>query len=115
MTEFLIQIHPHRSPQLDLAGLLSQCERLSTEKSWVRRFSSAKGFDEHAYVNLMFETEYPKLLWQLLYEQLYHASAFGQFMKSASIATCEGRRGWDDYLLLHHFDVGVNCDDFPAE
>jgi hypothetical protein len=64
-------------------------------------------------MNLMFETDYPKLLWQLLYEQLFHASAFGQLMQAASIATCEGLRGWDDYVLLHHFDAGVNCDDFP--
>jgi len=113
MTEFRIQIHPHRSPQLDLASLLSQCERLATQKGWVRRFSSQKGFDEHAYVNLVFETDYPKLLWQLLCEQLYHATAFCQFMQAASIATCEGRRGWDGYLLLHHFDDGVRCDDLP--
>ena len=112
MTEFRIQIHPHRCLQLDLASVLSQCERLSTERSWVRRFSQERRFDEHAYVNLIFETDHPKLLWQLLHEQLYHANAFGQFMQATSIATCEGRRGWDDYLLLHHFDAGVSCDHF---
>jgi hypothetical protein len=113
MTQFRIQIHPHRCAQLELTSVLSYCERLSTERSWVRRFSHDHGFDQHAYVNLTFETDYPKLLWQLLFEQLYHASGLGQFMRAASIVTCEGRSSWDDYLMLHHFDAGVSCDRFP--
>jgi hypothetical protein len=84
MTEFRIQIHPHRCPQLELASVLRQCERLSTERSWVQPFSHDHGFDQHAYVNLAFETDYPKLLWQLLFEQLYHASGLGQFMRATN-------------------------------
>src|SRR3981081_3711429 len=100
MTDFCIQIHPHRSPLLDLASLLTQCERLADDKALIRRFSSQKGFDGHAYVNLMFETDHPKLLWKLLHEQLYQTSAFARFMQTSSIATCEGQHGWGDYLLL---------------
>ncbi|WFU56884.1 hypothetical protein QA639_04990 [Bradyrhizobium pachyrhizi] len=113
MTEFCIQIHPRRGPQLDLAKVLSQFEHLSTDASWIRRRSTERGRDGHAYVNLTFETDYPKLFWQLLYEQFYQTTALGQFMRAASIVTCEGRRGWDDYLLLDHFDAGVTCDHFP--
>jgi hypothetical protein len=112
MTHFYIQIHPHRSPQLDLAGVRSECESLAAEKAWVRRFSWEEGYDNHAYINLMFETDYPKLLWKLLYEQLYQARSFGQLIQASSIAMCEGRHGWDDYLLLHHFDPEQRCDDF---
>ena len=113
MTLFCIQVQPHRCPGFDPAIMLAECQRLSAETSWVRHFSTERGFDEDAYVNLMFETDYPKLLWQLLCEQLYQASALGHFMRNASIATCQGRHGWDDYLLLHHFDDGVSCDRFP--
>jgi len=113
MTNFRIQIHPHRCPQLDLASILSACESLAAERAWVRRFSWEKGVDDHAYVNLMFETDFPKLLWKLLHEQLYQGNAFGRLMQTSSIATCEGRRGWDDYLLLHHYDAEQRCDDFP--
>jgi hypothetical protein len=63
----------------------------------------------------MFETDHPKLLWKLLHEQLYQASAFARFMQTASIVTCEGQHGWDDYLLLHHFDAGQRCDEFSDE
>jgi len=113
MTQFCIQIHPHRSPQLDLAGLRSECERLATDKALLRRFSWREGFDDHAYVNLMFDTDHPKLLWTLLNERLYQASALGTLMQASSIATCEGRRGWDDYLLLSHYDAGQKCDELP--
>jgi hypothetical protein len=113
MTEFCIQIHPHRCRQLDLANVLSQFEHLSTNRSWIRRCSTERGRDDHAYVKLTFETDCPKLFWQLLCEQFYQTRALGQFMRAASIVTCEGRRGWDDYLLLHRFDAGVSYDHFP--
>jgi hypothetical protein len=113
LTQFCIQIHPHRSPQLDLASLRSQCEHLTTEQALIQRFSWQEGFDDHAYVNLMFETDHPKALWKLLHQQLYQASAFGGSLQISSIATCQGRRGWNDYLLLHHFDADVSCDNFP--
>ena len=109
MVQFVIQVHPHRSPLLDIADLRSQCGRLATETALVRRWSWQDGFDDHPYVNLTFETNHPNPLWQLLHQQLYHASAFGQLLQSASIATCEGRHGWDDYLLLHHFDPTAVC------
>ena len=28
----------------------------------------------------------------------------GPRLARAAIATCEGKHGWDDYLLLHHYD-----------
>jgi hypothetical protein len=110
MARFCIQVHPHRCPQGDVAELFSQCERLTTDKDWVRRFRAEHGFDEHAYVKLWFETEYPKLLWQGLNARLYSAGALGKLMRTASIAMCEGRHGWDDGLLLYHYDVGVSTD-----
>jgi hypothetical protein len=112
MTEFRIQIHLHRSPDSGLANLLSQFQHLSAEKGWIRLQSVKRGFDEHTYVNVTFETDYPKLFWQLLYEQFYQESASGQLMRAASIAICEGRRGWDDYLSLYHFDTGLSSEHF---
>jgi hypothetical protein len=115
VTQFCIQIHPHRSPELDLAGLRLQCERIATDNALVQRFSWQKRFEDGEYVNLIFETDYPKRLWKLLHQQLYQASAFGRFVQTSSIATCEGRHGWEDYLLLHHFDADERCDGFPEE
>ena len=40
-------------------------------------------------------------------------SELGPQLASASIATCEGNRGWDDYLLLHHYDRTLDLDTLP--
>jgi hypothetical protein len=55
LTCFCIQIHPHRSPQLDLASLRLQCEQMAGDDALVQRFSWHNGFDDHAYVDLTFE------------------------------------------------------------
>jgi hypothetical protein len=115
VTQLCIQIHPHRSLELDLADLRSQCERIAAESVLVRRFSWQEGLDDGEYVNLTFETDHPKRLWKVLHQQFYQASALGGFLQTSSIATCEGRHGWEDYLLLHHFDADERCDGLPEE
>src|SRR5690242_3190909 len=104
MARFCIQVQPHRCAQSDAAELLSQCERITAERDWTR-FRAEHGFDEHAYINLWFETKYPKLLWRDLKDQLYGAGSVGELMRTASIAICEGKHGWDDRFLLHHYDA----------
>jgi hypothetical protein len=111
MTDFRIQIHPHRCPQLVFADLRSACERVANDKTLVDRFSWNEGFDGHSYVDLTFATERAEELWNVLRQQFYDKAEFAKSMQAGSIATCEGRRGWDDYLLLHHFDPAVKCDD----
>ena len=115
MIRLSIQIHPHRSPQLDLSSLRAECERLAADEALVRQFFWSEGFDEHAYLNLTFETDRPGQLWRLLHQQLYQASRFGSFMQVASMAVCEGQHGWDDYLLLHHYDAELKRDEVSDE
>ncbi|MGJ5175102.1 hypothetical protein ACQR16_10990 [Bradyrhizobium oligotrophicum] len=113
MTELCLQVYPHRSPELDIPALISECERLSVENRLISRFWHNDGFDQHAYLNLAFETGCPKFLWHLLSERLYGAGALGQLLSASSIVTCQGQSGWDDYLLLHHYDAEQRYDAFP--
>ncbi|MCK1637946.1 hypothetical protein IVA95_10120 [Bradyrhizobium sp. 157] len=113
MTKFQIQIHPHRSPGLDTVLLLSQFEALSNERDWIQKPFVKHGFDEHAFINVMFETDYPKLFWKLLREKLDQADDFGLSMRATSIIICEGKSGWDDYLMLHHYDPGISREHLP--
>jgi hypothetical protein len=114
MTDLCIQVHLNREPLLDLNSVRAQCERLTNETGLICRFSQRES-DDGACVNLMFKTDHAKMLWQLLYEQLYQTSASGGLLRTSSIAVCEGRFGWDDYLLLYHFDPGEKCDKFPED
>jgi len=50
------------------------------------------------------------LLWDKLSKNVYKDSVFGPYLSKTSIVVCEGNNGWDDYLLLHHFDKSEDID-----
>ena len=52
------------------------------------------------FVNVTFETTNARTLWKWLRENL--GDLFG-----AAIVSCQGEHGWEDYLLLHHYDPAV--------
>jgi hypothetical protein len=66
-----------------------------------------RGEDDGPYINITFATPDPRLLWPTIREELVRLG-----LQRASIVTCTGSRGWDDYLLLHHFSHGVTTDRF---
>jgi hypothetical protein len=51
-------------------------------------------------------------LWDLLRSRFYDDSEFGPHMRKASMALCSSDEGWDDYVILYHFDplVKVSSD-----
>jgi hypothetical protein len=113
MKKFLIQIEPHRSPDLDAGILLSQFEGLSNGRGWIRKRSVKHGFDKQPYIHLVFETDYPKLFWKMLREAIDQADGYGPSMRAASFVICEGKAGWDDYLMLHHYDPDTSREHLP--
>ena len=58
------------------------------------------GLDRGRYVNVAFATDDLKALWSALREEMLGVPRLAE----AAIVCCEGEHGWDDYLLLHHFD-----------
>jgi hypothetical protein len=69
------------------------------------------GHDAVDYFNFTFHTRDIRALWTVLVRELYDNPALGEHLTRSSIATCEGAHGWDDYLLLRHFDPEVGCDE----
>jgi hypothetical protein len=97
---------------LDLNRVRAACEEMAADQTLIRRFAVVDGTDEHYYVNLMFASDDLRALWKALRECLYQGEEFGEPMRASSMAMCEGEHGWDDYLLLHHFDPAVPRDTF---
>ena len=64
------------------------------------------GAEDGGYWNLQFETADAVACWHALRPLLGPAEHL--------IVTCEGRRGWQDYLLLHHHEPGEPCEDIAA-
>lgn len=83
---------------------------VARERSIVQRLVIEEGDDNGAYTNLNFETTDLKILWDLIQKNLYKDEKIGIELTRSSIVTCEGEDGWNDYLLLHHFDLSVKTD-----
>jgi hypothetical protein len=66
----------------------------------------SRGNDKGEYVNLYFATDDLKSLW----ESVRHTLSAAPGLANATIVACEGENGWDDYLLLHHFDPSEALD-----
>jgi hypothetical protein len=95
-----VQLQPNRSASLDVNLAVLN----------LRAFSNAvyvsEGYDDGPYVNVVFKTADPAKVWASIQRLLETESS----LASATIVVCQGKLGWDDYLLLHHFDAGVKLD-----
>lgn len=60
----------------------------------------------------MFDTDFREAFWAVLMPALRDGHSVGSTISRACIVVCEGAQGWDDYLLLHHFDPAEVLDHF---
>jgi hypothetical protein len=67
------------------------------------------GDDDGPYENVMFDVGSPQDALSAL-GVVFDSAAVGPSARAACIVTCQGERGWDDYLLLHHFDATLTRD-----
>ena len=56
--------------------------------------------DSGKFINLNIKTNNIKELWVKIKKYLQEHNE----LANSTIVTCEGSQGWDNYLLLHHFD-----------
>jgi hypothetical protein len=97
-----VQIQPDRDPSLDVDAaldLLASAARMADAELEV-----SQGEDGGPYVNAFFRAVELARLWEVLQNHVLSETRLGPRIAAASIVTCEGREGWDDFLLLHHFD-----------
>lgn len=103
-----IQVQPNRAPGLDLGAVLalfaSAAELADAE------LEVTEGEHGVPYVNYDFRTRDLVRLWEILQGQVFWDQTIGPLLARSSIATCEGHQGWDDYLLLHHYDRALVLD-----
>jgi hypothetical protein len=99
-----IQIQPDRcageSPQDLVAKLQDACGELPC-------VSSINVSEVDGAINVNCNSSDPAILWAHLKRDIYECDSV---LPKASIVVCEGEAGWDDYLLLHHFDEDEELD-----
>jgi hypothetical protein len=108
--ELQIQVHPDVVPELDLVLLRSQFETIASSEPCVIRSRVDEGEDDGRYMNLAFKTTDRATLWRVVEERLYEHLQLGAPLRKASMTLCTGEEGWDDYLLLYHFNPEIELD-----
>jgi hypothetical protein len=110
MRTLCIQLQPNRAKTLSPRVVTQLMVRLAETSTHVRLFSFNRGKDRGPYINYCFKSRSPARLWKALKGRAFGTGRLGLLLRQASIVTCEGSRGWDNYLLLHHFNSKVPLD-----
>lgn len=114
MRAISIQVQPERSRDLDLDHLIAVCSDVAAMKDLVDHHQFDRGHDKGPYLNFTFGTQRAASLWRLLRTRLYEDEALGPHMHEASMAMCSSTTGWNEYVLLYHFDPAVKQDPDPV-
>ncbi len=107
-----VQIQPDRDPGLDLRAALALLS--SAAEMAAAELEVTEGEDAGPYVNYFYRAADLGQLWETLRNHVFGEPGVGDRIAAASIVTCEGQEGWDDFLLLHHFDRRHALDDLPG-
>jgi|WetSurMetagenome_2_1015567.scaffolds.fasta_scaffold1512026_2 hypothetical protein len=110
MKALSVQVQQTRTPNTDLGAVAARFREIAENRQVVHSHQSDSGIDQGEYLNVTSHTEDLSALWELIQKALYRDPELGDALAVASIAACEGEHGWDDYLLLYHFDQTVKRD-----
>lgn len=104
MKKLVIQIQPLLDKRFSSDELVSKLQELDLSPR------HGKYSDDGEYENITLESTDLKSLWNTVKELFYGECNYSNWLKQVSIVTCHGAHGWDDYLLLHHFDASQTLD-----
>ena len=102
MKALSINFQPNRVPALDVAGVIFRLRALAA--GWVEGLNVEQGDDDGPYVNITYTPRDLAGFWAHLRAEMDRDPIVCAALTRGSIIVCEGEHGWDDYLLLHHFD-----------
>lgn len=100
-----IQIHHRRLEDSDVNELVSLAKNL-IEESLVSKEIKVINKPEEDYTDIHTRAEDLKSEWGKLKSAIDNNAQ----LKNSSIIVCEGEKGWEDYLLLHHYDENERID-----
>ncbi len=105
--QLCLQVHPSRAPELELDLLRTAAEALARSTPGFRGIDFAEGEDDGTYLNIVFAVSNPAQAWHQIEAGLFGSLQFGAALRASSMAMCTGADGWNDYLLLYHYDPQV--------
>jgi len=109
--KIIVQLQPALVPELNVASAVEELRSLGTRNRLASRVRVSGGYDKGLYINVDYDSGNVKRLWGRLQRKLRADDRLAQ----CTIVCCQGKAGWDDYLLLHHFDSDVPLDELGAD
>src|SRR5208282_3473337 len=103
MRTICLQGQPNRAPGIGVNAVSMLMPRLSLPPE-IRGVSIQRG-PRHLLVSFLFTSQAVRRAWRMVHlHELAHRKR-GPRLRRSSIVTCEGSRGWDNYLLLNRIDA----------
>ncbi len=100
MKRLIVQLQPQRANGLKIQKTVNKIKKLARKAPGVIEVKVHRGEDKGPYTDISFSTSDVRALWKTLKAELDVNPA----LRASSIVYCQGKQGWDDYLLLHSFD-----------
>lgn len=108
----VLHVQPDRVADFDMPRLRSLLTEIASDNV-VSEHAFDNGYEDGPYFNYRFQTRNRAMLWKLIQRRVYGDDYWGPKLTQACIATCTGEDGWNDYLLLSHFDAAEKLDKIP--
>jgi len=102
-------LHIQLQPELcagDAEQIVDDLTSIATNSDSDASLNVERGDDNGPYININIQSADVASLWSAVSSRISSDSA----LASCAIVCCEGDDGWDDYLLLHHYDRGETLD-----
>jgi hypothetical protein len=97
-----VNFQPNRVPELDPAQVLFALRALGA--GWAEKLHVEQGDEEGPYAQVTYTVRNLAGFWAHLQAEMTRNATISAAITRGSIVVCEGDHGWDDYLLLHHFN-----------
>ena len=104
-----VQLQPDVAPDVDVPSLRDLLVGLAGNPL-VQDFECVEGDDDGRYISFNYQSPDHAALWRELCSLLHGVAEPARQLRASTIIACEGSDGWDNYLLLHHFNPTVPLD-----
>jgi hypothetical protein len=94
---------PLTDPEQEIIRWLLNKARTAAGRTYSDTLEGLRVVD-HCHFNFYFNSLAVGRTWRMLHSRALGHRKWGSRLRRSAIVTCEGSRGWDNYLLLQHFD-----------
>jgi hypothetical protein len=106
-----VQVQPELAKSSELTAIKNALEAIARRTHLVEHLDFREGGEDGGrYLNFSYRTNNLPTLWAEIRRMVLSDPLIGEGASQAIIVVCEGDHGWDDYLLLYHFDQSVKLD-----